>query len=141
MRVKVFLAVVCLIFSAVLANAQVPTGTISGRVTDSSGGVLPGVTVTATSPSLQGPRVIVTSSFGDYVIALLPPGSYTITFELSGFQTVTQQVDVASTEAVPLDATLGVGAVSEQITVRAEARSFLQTVQSGTNVKQSLLST
>src|SRR5262245_10668743 len=67
MRVKVFLALVCLTLSAAMASAQVPTGTISGRVTDSSGGVLPGVTVTATSPNLQGPRVAVTSGAGDYV--------------------------------------------------------------------------
>src|SRR6186713_2499739 len=129
MRVKVFAAVACLIFSAALASAQVPTGTISGRVSDSSGGVLPGVTVTATSPNLQGPRAIVTSEFGDYVIPLLPPGAYTITFELSGFQTVTRQVDIASTEAVPLDAQLGIGGLEETITVTGEARSFVQTVQ------------
>jgi hypothetical protein len=142
MRVKVFAAVVCLIFSAALASAQVPTGTISGRVTDSSGGVLPGVTVTATSPNLQGQRVIVTSAFGDYAIPLLPPGAYTITFELSGFTTVTQRVDVASTETVPLDASLGIGGVTEKVTVVGDQqRSFLNTVQSGSTVKQSLLST
>ena len=76
MRVKVFLALVCLTLSAAMASAQVPTGTISGRVTDSSGGVLPGVTVTASSPNLQGPREVVTSGSGDYVLALLPPGTY-----------------------------------------------------------------
>ena len=76
MRAKVFLAIVCLFVSAAMAGAQVPTGIISGRVTDSSGGVLPGVTVTATSPNLQGPREAVTSGSGDYVIAVLPPGSY-----------------------------------------------------------------
>jgi hypothetical protein len=140
MYVKVCLTVVCVILSAALADAQVPTGTISGRVTDTSGAVLPGVTVTATSPNLQGPREIVTSSFGDYVIPLLPPGTYTLTFVLSGFQTLTQQVDVASTEAVPLDAQLGVGGVEEKITVRGEARSFVETVQTGTNIKASLLS-
>src|SRR4030095_12893109 len=113
-----------LVFSAALAGAQVPTGTISGRVTDSSGGVLPGVTVTATSPNLQGPRVIVTSSFGDYVIPLLPPGTYTLTFELSGFQTGSQEVDVASTEAVPLDVTMGISGLEERVTVRGEARAF-----------------
>src|SRR6186713_2113425 len=129
MSAKVFVAAICLTLSAAAAGAQVPTGTISGRVTDSSGGVLPGVTVTATSPNLQGPRVIVTSSFGDYVIPLLPPGTYTLTFELSGFQTVTRQVDVASTEAVPLDAQLGIGGLEETITVTGEARSFVQTVQ------------
>ena len=63
MRVKVFLALVCLTLSAAMASAQVPTGTISGRVTDTSGGVLPGVTVTADSPNLQGPREVVTSAF------------------------------------------------------------------------------
>jgi hypothetical protein len=139
MRVKVFVAVICLTLSAAMAGAQVPTGTISGRVTDSSGGVLPGVTVTATSPNLQGPREIVTSAFGDYVIALLPPGSYMVTFALSGFQTLTQQVDVASTESVPLDAQLGVGGLEEKITVRGEARSFVETVQTGTSIKSSLL--
>jgi hypothetical protein len=141
MRVKAWVVLGCLILSASLAGAQVPTGTISGRVTDSSGGVLPGVTVTATSPNLQGPRVIVTSSFGDYVIPLLPAGAYKVTFELSGFQTVIQEVDVASTESVPLDAMLGVGTISEQITVRGDARSFVDTVQTGTNIKSSLLST
>src|SRR5262245_40865573 len=142
MRVKVFAAVVCLILSAALASAQVPTGTISGRVTDSSGGVLPGVTVTATSPNLQGQRVIVTSAFGDYVIPLLPPGAYTVTFELSGFNTVTQQIDVASTETVPLDASLGIGGVTEKVTVVGDQqRSFLQTVQTGTNVQQTLMAT
>ena len=139
MRVKVWLAVVCLILASGVAGAQVPTGTISGRVTDSSGGVLPGVTVTATSPNLQGPRVIVTSAFGDYTMPLLPPGAYTVTFELAGFQTASQQVDVASTEAVPLDVQLGVGGLEERVTVRGEARSFLHTVQTGTNLKQTLL--
>ena len=141
MRVKVFLAVVCLTLSAALTGAQVPTGTISGRVADSSGAVLPGVTVTATSPNLQGSRVVVTSTFGDYVLPLLPPGAYTVTFELTGFQTVTHKADVASTEAVPLNAELGVGAFAEQITVVGEARSFAETVQTGTTLQQSLMST
>jgi hypothetical protein len=141
MSAKVFVAAICLTLSAAAAGAQVPTGTISGRVTDSSGGVLPGVTVTATSPNLQGPRVIVTSSFGDYVIPLLPPGTYTLTFELSGFQTGSQEVDVASTEAVPLDVTMGISGLEERVTVRGEARAFAETVQTGTSFKQSLLAT
>jgi Carboxypeptidase regulatory-like domain/TonB dependent receptor/TonB-dependent Receptor Plug Domain len=141
MRMKVFPALVYLTLSATMAGAQVPTGTISGRVTDSSGAVLPGVTVTATSPNLQGPRVIATSPFGDYTLPLLPPGSYTVTFELLGFQTATQQVDVASTESVPLDMQLGVGGIETRVTVVGEARSFVATVQTGTNIRQSLMST
>ena len=141
MRVKVFLALVCLTLSAAMASAQVPTGTISGRVTDTSGGVLPGVTVTASSPNLQGPREVVTSASGDYVLALLPPGTYALEFVLTGFQTVKTELKVASTEVVPFDVELGVGTVTEQLTVRADARSFLGTVQTGTNVQQSLMAT
>src|SRR5215218_2442795 len=126
MRVKSLAAAVLVaIVSAGVSSAQVPTGMISGRVVDSSGGVLPGVTVTATSPSLQGPRVVVTSENGDYVLPLLTPGPYTVSFELSGFQTATQKADVASTETIPLDVTLGVGGVTEQVTVTGQAHPFL----------------
>ena len=124
MRVKVFLALVCLTLSAAMASAQVPTGTISGRVTDTSGGVLPGVTVTASSPNLQGPREVVTSASGDYVLALLPPGTYTLEFVLTGFQAVKTELKVASTEVVPFDVELGLGTVTEQLTVRADARKL-----------------
>jgi hypothetical protein len=141
MRVKVFLAVCGLLLSAHWAGAQVPTGSISGRVTDSSGGVLPGVTVTATSPNLQGPRVIVTSSFGDYVLPLLPAGSYELTFELAGFQLTRVAIDVASTESVPLDVTLSIAGVEAEVIVRGSAGSFAQTVQTGINIKQTLMST
>jgi len=141
MRLKVFLALVCLTLSAVLASAQVPTGTISGRVTDSSGGVLPGVTVSASSPNLQGSREVVTSGSGDYVLALLPPGTYTLEFVLAGFQTARTELNVASTEVVPFDVELGVGVLAEKVTVLGEARTFLGTVQSGFNVQQSLMAT
>ena len=141
MRVMVFLALVCLTLSAAMASSQVPTGTISGRVTDTSGGVLPGVTVTASSPNLQGPREVVTSASGDYVLALLPPGTYALEFVLTGFQAVKTELKVASTEVVPFDVELGLGTVTEQLTVRADARSFLGTVQTGTNVQQSLMAT
>jgi hypothetical protein len=140
MRVKVFLVLVCLTLSAAMASAQVPTGTISGRVMDSSGGVLPGVTVTASSPNLQGPRVVVTGASGDYVLALLPPGTYTLEFVLPGFQTAKSELDVASTEVVPFNIELGIGTLDEKITVHG-ARSFVGTVQTGTNVQQSLMAT
>jgi len=140
MRMKVFLAVVCLALCAASAGAQVPTGTISGKVTDSSGGVLPGVTVTATSPNLQGERVVVTSNFGDYALPLLPPGTYTVKFELAGFGTKSQQVNVASTEAIPLDVELGLGGLETKITVVGEQRTFVDTVQTGTKMDQALMS-
>jgi hypothetical protein len=60
-----------------LAFAQ-QTGDITGTVTDNSGAALPGVTCTATSPSLQGTRTSVTSNSGTYRIASLPPGTYKV---------------------------------------------------------------
>ncbi len=69
------LAFVCACFVASAAWAQIPTGTLSGRVT-SEGAGLPGVIVTATSPSLQGERQAVTSENGGYLLPLLPAGNY-----------------------------------------------------------------
>src|SRR5262245_61555312 len=89
--------------------AQSTTATISGRVTDSQGLALPGVTVTAESSALQGTRTTVTSDNGDYILSLLPSGAYTLKFELSGFETQQRTVNVAPTQSVPADATLGVG--------------------------------
>src|SRR5215216_3786490 len=69
-------------------QAQI-AGSIVGRVTDESGGVLPGVTVTATSPALQLPQVAgVTDAQGDYRLTPLPIGTYEVSYTLSGFQTV-----------------------------------------------------
>ena len=106
--VRVLLSVVSLILIAAAAGAQVPTGTISGRVLSTDEAPLPGVTVTATSPSLQGDRTVVTTVNGDFVIPLLPPGDYTVVFELSGFQSLKRQVGVAGTQTVTLNETMAV---------------------------------
>src|SRR6476469_2902072 len=64
------------------------TGTIQGRVTDAQGAVLPGVTVTATSPSALGAQTTVTSETGNYRFPAVPPGNYELTFELAGFNSL-----------------------------------------------------
>ncbi len=64
------------------------TGTIQGRVTDSQGAVLPGVTVTATSPSALGAQTTVTSETGNYRFPAVPPGQYEVTYELAGFNSL-----------------------------------------------------
>jgi len=64
---------------------------LSGTVTDESQGVMPGVTVTVVSPSLQGERDTVTDEQGKYRISPLPIGTYTVTFTLSGFRTVRRE--------------------------------------------------
>ena len=63
------------------------TGTIQGRVSDSQGAVLPGVTVTATSPALITPQTTVTSETGNYRFPAVPPGTYAVSYELAGFNT------------------------------------------------------
>ncbi len=63
------------------------TGTIQGRVTDAQGAVLPGVTVTATSPALITPQTTVTSETGNYRFPAVPPGTYSVSYELAGFNT------------------------------------------------------
>ena len=104
------------------AAAQTTTGTISGRVADAQGLPLPGVTVTAASSNLQGTRTAVTSANGDYIFTGLPSGTYKLTFELSGFQTAGKTMDLAPTQTFPVDMTLGVAAVSENVTVEAAIR-------------------
>ena len=83
--------------STVLAQGN-PTGTIRGEVHDATGLVLPGVTVTATSPALQGSRTVVTSANGDFIIPFLPPGEYLVVFELPSFRTTEQKIGVAMAE-------------------------------------------
>ena len=67
------------------AFAQIDQGRLTGTVSDPQNAILPGVTVTARSPSLQGSRTVVTETDGKYSIAALPSGEYELTFELSGF--------------------------------------------------------
>jgi hypothetical protein len=96
------------------------TGTIEGTVTDQNGGALPGVTVEATSPSLQGTRSATTSLSGRYRFASLPPGTYTVTGNLSGFGSAQKAASVT------LDATATANlqmqlAAKESVTVSGEA--------------------
>ncbi len=112
--------VLSLACSAVPALAQ-QTGAISGRVADSGGAVLPGVTVEARSDLLPAPRVTVTGDNGDYRLPALVPGAYTLTFTLAGMQEVTRQAEVQLAQETAVDAVLGVGGVTETVTVTATA--------------------
>jgi hypothetical protein len=105
---------------AIPASAQ-QTGSIQGKVADTGGGVLPGVTVEARSNVLPGPRVTVTSADGSYQLPALPPGEYTLTFTLSGMQTATKKVAVQLSEIAVADASMGVAGVTEAVTVTAES--------------------
>ena len=130
-----------LIWSASTAFGQATTGSISGQVRSSDGQPLPGVTVTAASPALQGVRTAITSQSGDYLIALLPPGTYSVTFNISEFQTVTRTQQIGGAYQAALDVTMSLSGVSEQLTVLADAQLYVDTAQVTTNYKQDLMAT
>jgi Carboxypeptidase regulatory-like domain len=115
----VFLAFVGL-FPAAIAFAQADQSRVMGTVTDSSGGALPGVTVTLSGPTT--PASVVTDGSGRYLTTWVAPGSYTLTFVLSGFETRTlTRVALGAGQTVVLDQQLGLGALSETVEVRAPA--------------------
>jgi carboxypeptidase family protein len=108
----------------VAVHAQAVTGaSISGTVKDSSGAVLPAVTVEASSPALiEKVRVAMTDSSGQYKIENLRPGNYTVTFTLSGFSTQKREGLVLQGSFVAtVNADLALGNVSETVTVSGEA--------------------
>ena len=78
-----------------------PTGIIRGQVVDPDDLPLPGVVVTVTSPALQGKQTGVTSANGDFIIPFLPPGEYSVTFELQGFQRQSRIIGVAMADTRP----------------------------------------
>src|SRR5262245_54853306 len=98
---------------------QTAPASIIGVVTDNTGAVLPGVTVTATSPALQVPSVTtVTDESGGYRLTPLPIGTYNVAFELAGFQTVQREgVRLTVGFTARVDSEMGVGAVTETVTV------------------------
>jgi hypothetical protein len=113
-----------LLLAASTAFAQVSstTGSINGRVTDSSGGVLPGVTVTASSPSMQGVRTSVTNENGEYRFPAVAPGTYKLVYELGGFGTVNREgVNVGLGFTATVNTVLNVATLQETVTVSGES--------------------
>jgi hypothetical protein len=140
--------VVLSILVPALASAQ---GSIAGIVRDTSGAVLPGVTVEAASPALiEKVRTVVTDDTGQYQIVTLPPGGYTVTFTLAGFNTLRRDgVELTGNFTATVNADLRVGAVEETVTVVGEAptvdvqntarrwivdREIIETIPAGRNI-------
>ena len=92
---------------------------IAGAVTDNTGGILPGVTVTAASPALiEQQRIVITDSQGLYTVVDLRPGTYTVTFSLPGFSTVIREgIELTTGFTANIDGELAVGGIEETITV------------------------
>jgi carboxypeptidase family protein len=140
MRKMLFFLCAALFVSASL-SAQDFRGRINGSVTDNTGAVLPGVTVTASSPALIQPQVQVTGAEGDYRFIALPPGVYNLTFELSGFQTVKREgIRVVINQTLTVDQQLQVATLQETVTVTGESPIVdTSTTTMGTNFTKELL--
>src|SRR5215216_4473465 len=120
-------SLVCLLASALPALGQgVQTGTISGIVSSVDRAPLPGVTVTVTSPALQGSREAVSDGNGVYHVNGLPTGSYRVAFAISGFQSASRDdVQVQIGGVASIDATMSLESVKETVTVTAQLPSPL----------------
>jgi len=112
----------CLAILAVLLPGPAFAQVLTGTVHDASGGVLPGVTVEASSPALiEKTKSATTDGTGQYRIIDLKPGTYSLTFTLGGFTTVKREsIEVSGTQVVTIPIEMRVGAISETITVTGE---------------------
>jgi outer membrane receptor for ferrienterochelin and colicin len=120
------------------AFAQIPTGTLSGHVTDGRE-ALPGVTVTITSPAMQGTRTAVTNVSGDYIFTFLMPGDYHAKFELQGFQTIETTIKINAAQTQKLDATMPQAKQVEEVTVTGAYEKIQTQGTEATSVDHSTL--
>jgi hypothetical protein len=122
--------VAALILALVLGHdgvsAQVTTADLIGRVTDTSGAVLPGVTITITHTGTGATRTQTTSDTGDYAFNLLPIGTYEVKLELQGFKAQAGQATLSAGQRARFDGRLELGSVNETIQVTADV-PLLQT--------------
>ena len=131
----------CLVLVPTLAHAQ---ASITGVVKDSSGAVLPGVTVETSSPVLiEKTRSTVTDGSGLYRILDLRPGTYTVTFSLPGFTTVKREgIELTGSFIASINAEMKVGGVAETITVSGETPIVdVQSVKRQTTLSNETLTT
>ena len=115
-------AVLILMAAVLLPSLAFAQGTLTGTVRDQSGGVLPGVTVEASSPALiEKVRTAVTDGAGQYRITGLNPGTYSLTFRLTGFNIVKREgIELSGTATLTIPVDMRVGALEETITVTGE---------------------
>ena len=116
------IVILAVAFAAVVTFAQNNQGRVTGRVADASGLALPGVSVSIVSTQIAEPVVVVTDAVGRYTSPPLPAGSYTVIFELAGFETRARpDVEVRAGDILTIDGSLAVAAVKETVQVVAEA--------------------
>jgi hypothetical protein len=127
-----FLVVVS-VLASIPAHAQTEMGSLRGYVKDEQGGVLPGVTVTASGPQILAPVVGVTDEAGYYRLLNLPPGTVTVTAELSGFAPYRREgIVMRAGSTFSIDIGMKVGTLQETVTVRAES-PMIETLKANTS--------
>src|SRR5213594_573532 len=111
-----------LVWVVAVPSAAYSQASIAGVVKDTSGAVLPGVTVETSSPALiEKTRSVVTDGTGQYKIVDLRPGTYTVTFTLPGFSSVKREgIELTGSFTANVNADMRVGAVEETVTVTGE---------------------
>lgn len=112
-----YLLIACAVARPAAAQTRATTGDVTGVVYDQSKAVLPGVTVTATNADTNQARSATTDGVGRFLIAALPPGSYSVKAELSGFAPRAHTATLRLGTELALDFTLGVAATAQQVTV------------------------
>jgi hypothetical protein len=134
-------AISLLVAAGASVTAQELRGRINGVVTDNTGAVIPGVTVTATSSALIQPQVQVTGDDGTYRFPALPSGVYTVTFEVSGFQTLRrEEIRVGLNQTLTVDAQLQISTLQETVTITGESPVVdVTSTTVGTNFAKELL--
>jgi hypothetical protein len=134
----VIVGCIAVLFGTALARAQTTTGSITGKVTDSSGAVLPGVSISLTGERLIGGAQSQTSDAdGNYRFDRLPPGTYQLKFEMQGFRTIERaDIRISAAFVATIPAKMEVGALSEAITVTGAS----PTVDTKSNVQQTVMS-
>ena len=123
--------------------AQAVTGTILGTVTDATGGVMPGATVTLKHEGTGLTRVVVTDNAGEFTAPALPTGKYTLSAELSGFKTVAlSNIDVGVDQRVRINVKLEIGTVSESVTITGQSPLVqISSSELGTTVSEEQIKT
>ncbi|MGD9903276.1 MAG: TonB-dependent receptor [Vicinamibacterales bacterium] len=122
MRKALVIAAAFVVVGAAVASAQTGLGGLRGIVTDAQGGALPGVTVTATSPEMLGPQTGVTNENGEYRLINLPPGTFTLTAELTGFATFRREgILIRTGSTFQVDVTMQLSTLQETITVTGDS--------------------
>ncbi|MGH9362355.1 MAG: TonB-dependent receptor, partial [Thermoanaerobaculia bacterium] len=129
---RVFLVLAGVVLAALPAFGQLPVATLTGKVTTAEDAPLPGATVTASSPALQGTRSTTSGENGSFLIGLLPPGDYQVTFDMQGFASAEKSVKLSAAQTTTLDQEMVLEGVTEEIVVTGSYETISAAGQAAT---------